>query len=394
MISNHLDKLKLAIGKATCVKKQIGKGYWRQLWDIVRLPGRSPSCNVWDYYDFRLYDEDFVAPDTLVEFAGSSIQEDISQALNPRSIAAPGWDKLVCMAILRGEAFTFSKLKAVYRPRGGIPSYVPCALTSSDETMRFLRNRSNYPMFTKPSYGQGGVGSFLLSDYDVQSDRITHSNGTSELVQDFVGRVLFQTASPFHQVESGYLFQDVIDQHRAINAFQGREAVSGLRVVVLNDPAGPKVLLVTWKLAMGSNVTDNFTLGAYGNLVARVNLETGRADFAVNAMWPDAEQLFKHPVTGNSFAEFTIPFWREALDAATAAARFFPLMRIQHWDVAVTNAGPELLELNELGGTQIHQMGGQGILTHELREFILAYGNLDKRPLLREACLAGRAAKA
>lgn len=393
MISNHLDKLKLAIGKATCVKKQIGKGYWRQLWDIVRLPSRSPSCNIWDYYDFRLYDEDFVAPDKLVDFAGSRIQEDISQALNPRSIAAPGWDKLVCMAILRGEAFAFSKLKAVYRPHGGIPAYVPCALTSSDETIHFLRNRSNYPMFTKPSYGQGGVGSFLLSDYDAQSDRITHSNGSSELVQDFVGRVLFQTASPFHQVESGYLFQEVVDQHHAINEFQGREAVSGFRVVVLNDPAGPKVLLATWKLALGSNVTDNFGFGDKGNLLARMNLASGTADYAVNSIWPDADRVYKHPLTGQPFAAFAIPFWREVLETITAVARFFPLMRIQHWDVAVTNAGPELLELNELGGTQGLQIGGQGMLLHELREFILAYGNLDSRPLLREACLAGRTAK-
>lgn len=60
----------------------------------------------------------------------------------------------------------------------------------------------------------------------------------------------------------------------------------------------------------------------------------------------------------------------------------------------MTNKGPEFLELNELGATQIHQMDGQGFLTLELREFILAYGNLDRRPLLREACIAGRAAKA
>lgn len=188
--------------------------------------------------------------------------------------------------------------------------------------MHFLRNHSNYPMFTKPCYGQGGVGSFLLSDYDAPSDRIKHSNGSSEPVQEFVDRVLFQTASQFHLVESGYLFQDVVDQHRAINEFQGREAVSGFRVVVLNRPEGPKVLLATWKLAIGSNVTDNFSLGDKGNLVAQVNLASGTADFAVNGIWPGVDRLDKHPLTGRPFAAFAIPFWREVLETTTAAARF------------------------------------------------------------------------
>lgn len=393
MNSNHLDKLKLVIRKATCVKRQIGKGYWHQLWDIVRLPSRSPSCNVWDYYDFRLYDEDFVAPHALVDYAGSRVQEDISQALNPRSVVAPGWDKLVCMSMLRGEVFVFPKLKAVYRPYGGIPSYVPCTLTSRDETLHFLRNRSNYPMFTKPSYGQGGVGSFLLSDYDAQSDRIKLSGGTIRPVQEFVDSVLFHAVSYHHQLECGFLFQTVVDQHHAINAFQGKDVVSGFRIVVLNYPERPKVQLVTWKLAIGDNVTDNFSLGDKGNLVARMNLASGTADYAVNGIWPDVDRLDKHPLTGRSFAAFTIPFWREVLETTTAAARFFPLMRIQHWDVAVTNSGPELLELNDLGGTQINQICGQGILNEELREFILAYGNLEGRPLLRKACLAGRASK-
>ena len=45
-------------------------------------------------------------------------------------------------------------------------------------------------------------------------------------------------------------------------------------------------------------------------------------------------------------------------------------MKIQHWDVAITNQGPALIEVNDLGASRLHQTHGSGMLTAALRREI------------------------
>lgn len=45
-------------------------------------------------------------------------------------------------------------------------------------------------------------------------------------------------------------------------------------------------------------------------------------------------------------------------------------MRIHHWDFALTDKGPVILELNDLGGTIAAQIHGRGMLTEEVRAFL------------------------
>ena len=56
--------------------------------------------------------------------------------------------------------------------------------------------------------------------------------------------------------------------------------------------------------------------------------------------YPDTEQLIKG---------ITLPDWQNVKDLVITSAYAIPALRLQAWDVALTNRGPVLLELN-VGG--------------------------------------------
>jgi len=72
--------------------------------------------------------------------------------------------------------------------------------------------------------------------------------------------------------------------------------------------------------------------------------------------------------------DFVLPDWAEALALCRRAAAMVPLMRMQHWDIALTNRGPCLLEVNDMGSLA-GQVYGRGVLTPFVRTLLQRHGN-------------------
>jgi hypothetical protein len=107
---------------------------------------------------------------------------------------------------------------------------------------------------------------------------------------------------------------------------------------------------------------DNLNAGGFA---APVGLEDGV--IRLPAADKNGLQYEIHPYTGKAIVGFQLPFWQESLDMARHAALKEPTVRYIGWDVAVTAAGPVLVEANTLPGHDIlqlpaHTAGGIGIL--------------------------------
>ena len=74
-------------------------------------------------------------------------------------------------------------------------------------------------------------------------------------------------------------------------------------------------------------------------------------------------------MSGVSFKDFQLPYWPEVLDACKAIGGLIPLMRLQHIDFAFTDQGLKILEINDIGGTEIAQLHGHGLLTERMCGF-------------------------
>ena len=67
----------------------------------------------------------------------------------------------------------------------------------------------------------------------------------------------------------------------------------------------------------------------------------------------------------------TLPGWHEVLDLARSVAPIFAPIRYQSMDIAITEAGPLLVEINTGGSFTLPQFAsGRGFLTDPVCEFL------------------------
>ncbi|HKM61760.1 MAG TPA: sugar-transfer associated ATP-grasp domain-containing protein, partial [Acidisphaera sp.] len=128
------------------------------------------------------------------------------------------------------------------------------------------------------------------------------------------------------------------------------------------------------KIATGDNPADNFWRA--GNMLGAIDLCSGvitrtvsgtGADITVNASHPDTQA----PIVGTQ-----IPDWDQATALVRVAAQALPGIRTQSWDVALTDSGPVLLEVNYGGDLNLAQLAhGAGVLDETYAEHLRQNGD-------------------
>lgn len=368
---------------AMLARQQTGKSFLAQMREIRALKHAGGQCGISDYYWYKLYDDSFLMGRGAQDFLGWRLQQKFSLALNPRIAALPAWDKVAFMVMAGSAGLPVAPVRACFHRAERISETLGLHLGSREAAGAFLRDPAIYPLFGKPAYSQQGYGSAYLAGYDPAADSLKLLDGGTLPVDRFLQR-LEQTIDPrYHKPECGFLFQDSFRLAPEIQALTNWPAICGVRVICLNGAEGARPIRAIWKIAVPPNHVDNFSLGKYGNLLANVDLATGEISRVVSGFWPGTEVLRNHPVSGRSFEGFRLPGWSRILEACRQGGAVFPLMKIQHWDFALTDQGPLILELNDLGGTEIAQVHGYGLLTEETREFLKRHANLQAHPWIR-----------
>ena len=363
---------------ALAVRHACGKGLVQQALEIVRLKRRNPTLGATDYFTYRLYDPEFLGDSRPENFLGWRCQVDLAHALNLRPLVGPAWDKFSFALVAHAFGLPVPRLRAVYMPGEAATSGVAdVALNGTEALASWLRTQDHWPLFAKPSYCQLGFGCHRFTGYRSSDDSLVKRSGEAIAVEHFVNKIVDHSTSHFYVREMGYLFQEALRPHRAIAELLGNETISGVRLVLIQDEQGVEVIGALWKLATGANDVDNTRGYSTGNLTGGIDIETGRLGQVLNGYWPHAEVVTKSPDTHRSLEGFVIPFWPEVKALCSRAASVFPLLRIQYWDIAVTDDGPRILELNDEGSVQGPQLWGRGFLTERMRALLRdgAYGN-------------------
>ncbi len=362
---------------------QTGKSWLTQLGEIRALKAMGGQCGISDYYWYKLYDDDYLLGRGRADFLGWRAQAKFSQALNPRSAVLPAWDKGVFMLMATAAGLPVAPVRACFHRAARLSEALGQHLKTVQAAGTFLRNPSVYPLFGKPGYSQQGFGAAYLAGYEAATDAIKLLNGETISVDSFLTRLVEPVDPRYHKPECGYLFQQSFTLAPELFAFTKWPAICGVRVVCLNGPEGARPIRAIWKVATPPNHVDNFSLGKNGNLLADVDLITGEISRVVGGFWPKTSVLTHHPISGKPTSDLRLPGWDQILDACQRGGAVFPLMKIHHWDFALTDRGPMILELNDVGGTEIAQVHGRGLLTLQTREFLKRHANANAHPWVR-----------
>jgi hypothetical protein len=203
-------------------------------------------------------------------------------------------------------------------------------------------------VFIKPMEGAGGNGCMIVRKtnlLDLDSD-------------------LFEIL-----ISHSYIHQEVIIQHPSVNEIHS-SSVNTLRIDTFKDRSGKIHMAGGYmRIGVGNEVVDNVSVGGF---FIGVNFDNGTLHAAgQRIMEHGGTELEAHPDSGFVFNGFQIPFFDDVVNLLKQAGLFFP-DRYLGWDIAISDKGPIIIEVNvnpALFGTDLVH---GGCLKTELFQSILA----------------------
>jgi hypothetical protein len=342
-----------AVFRSNCSRayRDTGVSPSKQFIELLRLRLGPGQLEPGDYYRMRVYRRD-------LDFDAKSL------FLSQRAIAlSHKWtvvadDKLLAHMLLDHAGFSTPEIHAIcdplrtYRDRP--------ALRSADEIVAYLGSAARYPFIAKPSTGIFSQDVRLVTGFDAASGCVQLAEEATLDASTFARGCI--------ERKNGTIFQELLLPHPRIAA-EISTRLCTMRLIVLLERDHCWLFRAYLKVASGGNVADNYWRP--GNFIATLDMATGVIKQCATGLGPDFRVLDSHPVTGRALAGFTVPFYAEAVELVLHAARIFPGIRMQAWDVAITPAGPIPLELNVEGSVFLPQAADQrGMGDQAFRDFL------------------------
>jgi hypothetical protein len=331
-------------------------GLAREIFGLYRGPGRMLPK---EYFWYQLYDDTKYSLEDKRTFISESIHWRITYKCCDPKWDALTEDKWISYCFLRANGIrvpeTIAVIDKTNRSFGTVRK-----IGSPAQLKDFLTGFSSFPLFAKPNTGLGSFGAFVVAGID--GDRVLFEHSASMTVDEMFSKVVGERA---------FLLQSCVQNHSAIRAFTKYLAtIRTINLVKADEVVTPFALL---KIPAATNIADNYWRP--GNLLADVNPDTGVIRRVVRGKGIHLEEFTSHPETGDSLVGMHLPYWRELREINDACARLFAPVRYQSMDIAITQEGPLLIEINTGGGFDLPQLAsGSGFLKDDVRKFFESCG--------------------
>lgn len=145
------------------------------------------------------------------------------------------------------------------------------------------------------------------------------------------------------------LVEEVIQQHEAVSKIYS-DSVNTIRMVTILDNDTVYIPFSCMRIGNG-RIVDNLN---HGGMAALVDVDSGK----IVRPGTDKKGVIyaEHPITGQKLEGFEIPLWDKCIELVKDAAKRVPEIKYTGWDVAITPAGPILIEANQFPGHDIYQL--------------------------------------
>jgi len=348
------------------VAKSHGKSRVSQILEIIRLGLGQGHITAKEYYDYRVFDDSRFSYQDKLQFLGRAGQEHIKRFLINDRWRILADDKFIFDSLFRSQGFPLARILATYKYQPNFRGRIVPSLYTADDLKSFLEEKIEYPFFGKPINSKLGLGCVDVQALDRTAGHLTLANGQTIAIDQFI--------EDLKQFSNGYMFQERMrPQPDIVDAFGDR--IATVEVVVLAGSQGVRILRACCHLPVGNNMTNNYSFGRTGNLLAAVDPENGRIERVICGPGANQQRIEHHPDTGKQMKGLTLPCWRELRDVCTEAAMVLPGLRLQSWDIALCEQGPVLQEVQDGDYRSLQMISRQGLLDDQLRRHI---GSINK----------------
>lgn len=347
------------IGEAT------GMGPMQVVRDFANLAMGPGKISFNDYVRLRLFDHAVWQESDRRSVAGQRRNRDLAVEINYRH----DWyglldDKVASIAYLSAYGLPTARIAAIFAPR--LMRDATHVLRDRAALRAFLAAPQAYPLFGKPADGFQSLGSIALRCPHSEAGELETIDGGRISLDSFV-------ADLANHYDGGYLFERFLEPHVDAVRLHG-ERLGTARILTLSDGDGARIFRASWKIPAGANMADNFWRS--GNILAKLDLETGAIARAVSGAGFGMVEPGQHPDTNTVLVGTKIPDWAELQDVALEAARLMRHVPMIGWDIAPTAQGPVIVEMNETPDFFLNQFAhAEGMLTPEFLAFAAAQKN-------------------
>lgn len=213
-------------------------------------------------------------------------------------------------------------------------------LIDAESLGRFLADRMDLgKVCFKSVEGWGGHGFELVEIARKDAGRRLLRSRTGEQmdVEQFCRNVLNQASG-----NSGWVLERFFVQHEKLSRFNP-SSLNTLRIWALQHETGAaKPLLAYLRVGRAHAIVDN---QSSGGIVAPIDMHTGTLKAAMDGT-PRREVFPAHPDHGAQIEGVEVPFFAESLKLAADSVLAFPGIRFAGVDVAISQSGPSVIELN------------------------------------------------
>ncbi|HEX2525807.1 MAG TPA: sugar-transfer associated ATP-grasp domain-containing protein [Geminicoccus sp.] len=308
----------------------------REVTDVAQRTGSSPE---WYFINFAYRREAGDYTQYLHRKQGYALW----QKLMTSESATVLHDKLKLHELLRGLGFPLTTLLA---DNDGATFRV-------DGTERHVGDHAAFVALVRELLGRSATGSIFAKPVDGSRGHGCHRIDSADANLEEV----YAQAQATH-----YLFEETLIQHPSLAAMNP-PSVNTIRVLTCGEPGEPATAFAAiLRLGVGGSAVDN---ASHGGIFVGLEMETGR-------LFPEAREFFKHggnvytthPDNGFRFEGAQVPHFDEVLKVAERATAHVPHDLIG-WDIAVTEAGPVIIEGNASPHLPMMEIGlGQGLLAY------------------------------
>ncbi len=193
-----------------------------------------------------------------------------------------------------------------------------------------------FKIFLKPTHGLGGKGILVFNKKDHFFDKQNNKLSASYIKQT-LGK------------NDNYVVQEGLLQHDELNKIYPN-SVNTFRIMTAIEDGKSRILFAMLRMGQGGNQIDN---ASQMGLVCRIDISTGAFDSS--GYTGLGAQVDKHPDTGFAFKGYTFPYWDSIRSFIITTAQKIDTIKYIGWDIAFTDKGPAVIEMNAGAGLEFLQ---------------------------------------
>lgn len=325
----YSDRIKRALTRLSQIKGESGKRNLTIIKDYYSLH-RKIQITFYEYFKFEFEKQPVKFRDTFLSEKNKSKYLEI---LNPRKYYILARNKYLTHLFLESAGIPKPALICYYDPACKIENII--IGYNYNSVLKILKEKNIDACIIKTTETSHGEGVMLIESIDYKNNSCHLYSFTGKVIE--LSRIL---------KNEPLVFESVIEQTGQFKKFNF-SSVNTIRFMTILRPSGEAEIIAAF-LRIGRNGACVDNAGSGGNIDAAVDIETGEIHSAIQFDgWRRISPLTNHPDNGTLLDGIIIENWPDIKKRVLQFQQAMPFLKAIGWDIAITDKGPVVIEIND-----------------------------------------------